>query len=185
MLLKRKAKMDKMQTDFNQRDNAIAWDAVKAQKGETVYHGYRINISEFSPEQVTTLKEELAKLHVKFEERRASTESEHAKAGDLTLRVIDPQSVSNLRHQYFMMAYQGDEPLKPTEPPQKKAQEKTQIMKLPELVAEQNLKNGSSFYQTLKALQKKAFLLALNFNRKENNKVLKLKLRNKGREQID
>ncbi len=88
--------------------NSINWDDVEVYRGEDVLHGHRINVENMSDAERDSLLKELDEKDIVYAVRRATVDSKTVKAGDKTVRVIEPKSVENLRYLYFGWAKQGN-----------------------------------------------------------------------------
>ena len=95
--------------------DSVNWDDVQVQRGGYIYHGHRINIENMSDEEREHLRADLTERKIIYTERKATTDSPQVRAGDLTIRVVEPESVEKLRYTYFGWAHQGgDRPAKET-----------------------------------------------------------------------
>ena len=93
--------------------NSSIWDSVEVQRGGYIYHGHRINLTDLSDEEVSSLVKDLNDRNIVFSLRNATTDSQHVHAGDLTLRVIEEESVKKLRRNYFCWAKKENGPNRP------------------------------------------------------------------------
>ena len=85
----------------------LYWRDVKAQTPDGVAFGHRIRLDDLSPEQQRDMEERLTKMNIRYAKRQATQSDGPIRAGDWTLRVIEPDSVRQLRRMVFRWAEGG------------------------------------------------------------------------------
>ena len=75
--------------------NIENWDikSYLSQNHKTIIYAPSINISAASEEEKQIIKNELTNEGIEFCERKATTSSQHINKGDMTLRIIGPESI--------------------------------------------------------------------------------------------
>ena len=84
--------------------NSMCWQDVKFKSGDEMLFSHRLRLEGLTPEQEKETKEGLAKYHINFEERPASSDDGKIKKGDRTLRISDKESIEQLRAMVFNWA---------------------------------------------------------------------------------